>query len=176
MRKRNGPKGGIFLKKTQRNREEGGLNHVRYGHIYQAIKEEHEEHRYPIKALCQLGKVSRAAYYKWLHRDIPTYESENERIAEEIERLHRNSPDKGYRRLRDDLDRHQGIKINDKRVLRICRKKGIKSTIKYANHDCTRQAANPQYIAENILNRNSRPKHRMKNGRLMSRSSSTILA
>ena len=38
-------------------------------------------------------------------------------------------------------------------MLRICRKKDIKSTIKYANNGCTRQAANPQYIAENILNR-----------------------
>ena len=63
------------------------------------------------------------------------------------------SPDKGYRRIRDDLERYHGIKANDKRVLRICRKKGIKSTIKYSNHRCTRQAANPQFIAENILNR-----------------------
>ena len=43
--------------------------------------------------------------------------------------------------------------VNDKRILRICRRLGIKSTIKYANEGCTRQAANPQYIAENILNR-----------------------
>lgn len=63
------------------------------------------------------------------------------------------SPDKGYRRIRDDLDRFCGIKANDKRVLRICRKKGIKSTIKYANNGCTRRASNPQFIAENILNR-----------------------
>lgn len=45
------------------------------------------------------------------------------------------------------------MKANDKRILRICRKLGIKSTIKYANNGCTRQAKNPQYIAENILNR-----------------------
>ena len=38
-------------------------------------------------------------------------------------------------------------------MLRICRKLNIKSTIKYSNNGCTRQAANPQYIAENILNR-----------------------
>jgi transposase InsO family protein len=63
------------------------------------------------------------------------------------------SPDKGYRRIRDDLDRYHDIHVNDKRVLRICRKKGIKSTIKYSNNGCTRQAANPQFIAENILNR-----------------------
>ena len=63
------------------------------------------------------------------------------------------SPDMGYRRIRDDLERYHGIKVNDKRVLRICRKKGIKSTIKYSSNGCTRQAANPQFIAENILNR-----------------------
>ena len=63
-------------------------------------------------------------------------------------------PDKGYRRIRDDLERYHGIKTNDKRVLRICRKKGIKSTIKYSNNGCTRQAVNPQFIADNILNRN----------------------
>ena len=38
-------------------------------------------------------------------------------------------------------------------MLRICRIKDIKSTIKYANRGCTRNAANPQYVAENILNR-----------------------
>ena len=63
------------------------------------------------------------------------------------------NPDKGYRRIRDDLERYHNIKVNDKRVLRICRKKGIKSTIKYSNHGCTRQAPNPQFIAENVLNR-----------------------
>ena len=43
--------------------------------------------------------------------------------------------------------------MSDKRVLRICRKKDIKSTIKYTNNGCTRQAANPQFIAKNVLNR-----------------------
>ena len=51
------------------------------------------------------------------------------------------------------MERYHGIDVNDKRVLRICRKLNIKSTVKYSNNGCTRQAANPQYIAENILNR-----------------------
>ena len=38
-------------------------------------------------------------------------------------------------------------------MLRICRNKDIKSTIKYSNKGCTRNAKNPQHIAENILNR-----------------------
>lgn len=97
--------------------------------------------------------MSGAAYHKWLHREIPENEHKNRRIADEIEKIHTESPDKGYRRIRDDLERYHGITVIDKRVLRICRKLHMKSTIKYSNHGCTRQAANPQYIAENILNR-----------------------
>lgn len=117
------------------------------------MKEEHENHGYPIEALCRLGHVSRAAYYKWLHRGLPRDEAENIRIAEEIEKIHEQYPDKGYRRITDDLKRYHGISINDKRVLRICRKKQIKSTIKYTNNGCTRAASAPQVVAENILNR-----------------------
>lgn len=97
--------------------------------------------------------MSRAAYYKWVNRKIPDSQLENERIADIIEEIHLENPDKGYRRIRDDLERYHDIDVNDKRVLRICRKKGIKSTIKYASNGCTRQATNPQFIAENILNR-----------------------
>lgn len=79
--------------------------------------------------------------------------AENEVIAQKIEQIHMESPDKGYRRINDDLRHDHDIHVNDKRVLRICRKKNIKSTIKYSNHGCTRRARNPQYIAENILNR-----------------------
>lgn len=41
-------------------------------------------------------------------------------------------------------------------MLRICRKRDIKSTIKYTNNGCTRNSNNPQYIADNILNREFR--------------------
>lgn len=63
------------------------------------------------------------------------------------------SPDKGYRRINDDLRHDHDIHVNDKRVLRICRARNIKSTVKYSNHGCTRQAKKPQYLAENLLNR-----------------------
>ena len=70
-----------------------------------------------------------------------------------IEKIHEESPDKGYRRLNDDLRHDHGIYVNDKRVLRICRARDIRSTVKYNNHGCTRQAKNPQYLAENLLSR-----------------------
>ena len=98
-------------------------------------------------------QVSRAAYYRWLSGKKSSRTAENEVIAEKIEQIHMESPDKGYRRINDDLRHDHGIYINDKRALRICRKKDIKSTIKYSNHGCTRRAKNPQYLAENVLNR-----------------------
>ena len=97
--------------------------------------------------------VSRAAYYRWLSGKVSLRTEKNTKIAEIIEEIHAESPDKGYRRIRDDLERFHDTPVNDKRILRICRNLGIKSTIKYSNHGCTRQASNPQYIAENILNR-----------------------
>lgn len=51
------------------------------------------------------------------------------------------------------MERYHDTKVNDKRVLRICRNSDIKSTIKYSNNGCTRKADNPYYIAENLLNR-----------------------
>ena len=98
-------------------------------------------------------RVSRAAYYRWVSGRKSSRIAENEAIAEKIEQIHIESPDKGYRRMNDDLRHDYGVHVNDKRVLRICRKRDIKSTVKYNNHGCTRRAKNPQYLAENILNR-----------------------
>ena len=72
-------------------------------------------------------------------------------IAEKMEQIHGKRSDKGYRRIRDDLEHDSGIDVSDKRVLRICRVKGIKSTIKYSSHGCTRNASCPQHVAENKL-------------------------
>ena len=58
-----------------------------------------------------------------------------------------------FRRLNDDLRHDCGIHVNDKRVLRICRVRDIRSTIKYGSRGCTRHAKNPQYLAENLLDR-----------------------
>ena len=51
----------------------------------------------------------RTVYYKWLHREIPENEHKNRRIADGIEKIHTELPDKGYQRSRDDLERYNGI-------------------------------------------------------------------
>lgn len=126
---------------------------MRQSHIYQAIKEGKEEYGYPVELSCRFFGVSRAAYYRWLSGRKCDRELENEKIAEILEQIHAESPDKGYRRIKDDLAHDHKLNVNEKRVLRICRSLDIKSTIKYKNNGCTRQAENPQHVAENILNR-----------------------
>lgn len=126
---------------------------MRQGHIYTAIQECAEGKGHPIELSCQLFRVARSAYYKWASGKLSRRTTENERLAEIVEQIHLEHPDKGYRRINDDLRHDHGIHVNDKRALRICRVKDIKSTIKYDNRGCTRQAKNPQYLAENILER-----------------------
>ena len=77
----------------------------------------------------------------------------NEAIAEAILEIHDEYPDKGYRRINDDLLRIYGFQVSDNRVLRICRYLNIKSTIKYKREGCTISDKDPQHIAENILDR-----------------------
>ena len=126
---------------------------MRQRRIYVAIREAHEENGYPIEPACELLHAARSAYHKWASGKLSRRTAENERLAEKLEQLHAESPDKGYRRLNDDLRHDCGIHVNDKRVLRICRARDIRSTVKYNNRGCTRQAKNPQYLAENLLDR-----------------------
>ena len=122
-------------------------------YLYRAVQGCRAEKKYPVEAACKLLRVSRAAYLRWASGKQSVRTMENEKIAEKVERIHMESPDKGYRRINDDLRHNEHIRVNDKRVLRICRAKGIKSTVKYSSHGCTRRAKNPQYTAENILDR-----------------------
>jgi transposase InsO family protein len=126
---------------------------VRQRRAYAAIREAHEETGYPIELACKLLHAARSAYHKWASGKLSQRAAENERLADTLEKIHEESPDKGYRRLNDDLRHDCGIHVNDKRVLRICRVKDIRSTIKYGSRSCTRHAKNPQYLAENLLDR-----------------------
>ena len=98
---------------------------------YLAIKELSESNSgYSISELCKLAEITRAAYYKWKNRKNSYNDDLNEKIASTIEEIHDEHPDMGYRRIRDTLAHDHQIDVNDKRVLRICRKKKIQSYIK----------------------------------------------
>lgn len=130
------------------------MQRVQNNYIYTAIKEVHEKHHYPINSLCKISNVSKSGYFKWLKHQKTYNNIRNEKIANIVEKIHSDYPDKGYRRIRDDLYRYYNINVNDKRILRICRVLQIKSTIKYKNNGCTIQNQHPTYTTENILNRN----------------------
>lgn len=97
--------------------------------------------------------ITRSAYYHWLKHPKSNNELQNETLSIEIQKIHKEHPDMGYRRIRDELDGHKGIHVNDKRVLRICRKYDIKSKIKWKPKSCTRGERNPDHIAKNYLHR-----------------------
>jgi len=102
---------------------------------------------------CSILGVSKSAYYAWKSGTKSSRELKNEHLASIANNIHKESPDKGYRRINDDLKHDYGIIINDKHMLRICRKEQLKSIIKYKNEGCTISNKDPQHIAENILNR-----------------------
>ena len=129
------------------------LGRVRQEAAYLAVRSLCEERSISISRMCMVAGISRSSYYKWLNRDVPENELVNEAIAEAVADIHSESPDKGYRRIRDDLFRDYGFDVSDRRVLRICRVLGIKSTIKYERNSCTVNAENPQHVSENVLKR-----------------------
>lgn len=126
---------------------------MRQSRAYMVVQSCHCEKGYSVEELCKLLHIAKSAYYKWATGKKSQRFIENEDIADKIEEIHTKNPDKGYRRINDDLRHDYNIHVNDKRILRICRAKSIKSTIKYSSHSCTRRARNPQYIAENLLAR-----------------------
>ena len=107
-----------------------------------------------MERLCGYLHVPRSAYYQWLTKPESINEKTNREISEKIEKIHEAHPDMGYRRIRDELDRRYDTDVNDKRVLRLCRKSHIQSTIKWKPKSCTKSADDPAHIARNYLNRN----------------------
>ena len=120
---------------------------------YKAIRELSSGKGYPVAKLCKCLSITRSAYYHWIKYPKSNNELQNEKLFIEIKKIHTEHPDMGYRRIRDELDGHKGIHVNDKRVLRICRKCDIKSNIKWKPKSCTRGERNPDHVAKNYLHR-----------------------
>ena len=65
------------------------------------IRECHKEQGFSIEDACELLHVARSAYHKWASGKQSRRALENEQLADKIEKIHGESPDKGYRRLND---------------------------------------------------------------------------
>ena len=102
--------------------------------------------------MCKQLEVSRAAYYKWLHREIPKQEQENIELAELIKEYdERFNHILGYRRMTSWINHFNHTNYSKKRVHRIMKKLGIHSVIRKKKKKYT--SSTPETMAENKLNR-----------------------
>ena len=129
------------------------LGKVRHESKYLTIKHFHKEKTWSKELMCKHLEISRAAYYKWSHREVPDAEHENIKLAELIKEYdERFNHILGYRRMTSWINHFNHTKYSKNRVHRIMKKLGIYSVIrkkkkKYAS-------TKPDEVAENILQRN----------------------
>ena len=128
------------------------LGKVRHESEYLTVRHYHTEKNWSIGWMCRQLEISRAAYYKWLHREIPDTEHETMRLAELIKEYdERFNHILGYRRMTSWINHFNHTAYSKNRVHRVMKKLGIHSVIrkkkkKYAY-------SKPDETAENILRR-----------------------
>ena len=128
------------------------LGKQRYESKYMAIKYFYENKGWSIMWMCKQLSISRAAYYKWLHREIPTHEQENIRLANLIKEYdERFNHILGYRRMTAWINHFNHTCYRKKRVHRIMKKLNIHSVIRKKRKKYL--SSTPQAVAENILQR-----------------------
>ncbi len=119
---------------------------------FMAVKYFYEEKSWSINWMCRQLKITRAAYYKWLHREIPQHEKENQEIAELIKEYdERFGHILGYRRMTDWINHFNHTSYNRKRIHRIMQKLGIHSVIRRKKAKYKKSAS--ETTAENKLKR-----------------------
>ena len=128
------------------------LGKLRYDSKFIAIKFFYETKNWSINWMCKQLEILRAAYYKWLHREIPKKEAENMKLAEFIKEYdERFNHILGYRRMTSWINHFNHTDYKPKRVHRIMKKLGIHSVIRKKKKKYTSSA--PESIAENKLGR-----------------------
>ena len=117
-----------------------------------AIKHFNETKNWSINWMCKQLNVSRAAYYKWLHREIPEQEMENIKLANLIKEYdERFNHILGYRRMTSWINHFNHTNYKRKRVHRIMKKLGIHAVIRKKKKKYS--PSKPEAVAENKLNR-----------------------
>ncbi len=128
------------------------LGKQRYESKYMAIKYFYENNGWSINWLCKRLSVSRAAYYKWLHREVPIQEQKNIELANLIKEYdERFNHILGYRRMTSWINHFNHTNYSKKCVHRIMKKLNIHSVIRKRKKKYL--SSTPQAIAENILQR-----------------------
>lgn len=128
------------------------LGKQRYNSKYLAIKHFYDNNGWSINWMCHHLELSRASYYKWLHREVPNQEQENIELARLIKEYdERFNHILGYRRMTSWINHFNHTNYNTKRVHRIMKKLNIHAVIRKKKKKY--KSSTPQVTAENILQR-----------------------
>ena len=128
------------------------LGKVRFESRYLTIQYFHTEKGYSIRWMCALLGISKAAYYKWLHRSIPQAEQENLLLAELVREYDEQyNHILGYRRMTAWINRLNGTHYSKNRIHRIMKVIGVHSVIR--KQPKKYKKATPERTAENVLKR-----------------------
>lgn len=128
------------------------LGKLRYNSKFMTIKFFYESKSWSINWMCKQLEISRAAYYKWLHREIPKQESENIELAGLIKEYdERFNHILGYRRMTSWINHFNHTNFSKKRVHRIMKKLSIHAIIRKKKKKY--KSSTPDETAENRLSR-----------------------
>jgi len=107
------------------------LGRLQYESKYLTIQQLHKEKGWSIRWMCSQLNLTRAAYYKWLHRESPEAEKENAEIAQLIREYDdRFNHILGYRRMTAWINRLNGTHYSRNRIHRLMKELGIHSVIR----------------------------------------------
>ncbi len=119
--------------------------------IYQFIKKYCSE--FPVKKMCQVLRVARSGYYRWLSRRPGKREQENQALLKEIRLIHKESMSTyGSPRITAAL-REKGYVCSRPRIARIMQRHGISAKTK-RKFKITTQSKHNYPVSPNIVNQN----------------------
>lgn len=106
--------------------------------------------------MCELLRVSRSGYYKWLkNKDIlNNYEINCRDLGELINGIHKRKPSYGYHRINAIIRRETGWIVSDNLVHKVCKILNIKSKAKHYKY---KRPGDESVKFKNIVNGNWNP-------------------
>ena len=110
------------------------------------------DHPLPIEKQCKLLKLGRSSYYY-----TPTQTSQDTELMNEIKEVWLEQTSRGYRRITDALA-DKGIKVNRKKILRLMKLMGLRSSLPAPRYPSTttpnpEDSARPYLLKGLLINR-----------------------